>query len=87
MSYKQREFVQVQRYDFDLEEWQKRYTLTPVGSRDELKFFRVIGVYGKAYFDSPDEYRKYAGVADEDLVAFYAAADAWRARQGGEGKE
>ena len=62
------EKISVTRWSGCANEWQLVSTGIPVGSPEELKFFRVTVPHEssrKIYFDSPEQYLSYSQATDE----------------------
>lgn len=77
--YKFRDYINVMRWDEDLDEWKLMSTRYAQGTHDEEQFFRVIVPgEGKLFFDGPDAYSQYAQLDDESATTFQEAARLWR---------
>ena len=62
--------------------WQLRQTDGYVGTRDELKYFRMIDLNGKHFFTGPGDYLSFSGadLNDEDS-GLRGIIEAWLERQ------
>lgn len=69
--------------DVDLT-WRLRQMVNQyVGTRDELRYFRVINEHGKHFFDSPAEYLAFSGADPKDHQNFPGLSEiisAWEKR-------
>lgn len=65
-------------------EWRLReMTGEYVGTRDELKYFRMINEHGKNFFMGPHDYLAFSGATLDDEDSCYGLSDvvaAWHAR-------
>lgn len=77
--YKFRDYINVMRWDEDLDEWKLMSTRYAQGTRDEEQFFRVIVPGGgKLFFDGPDAYLNYTNLEEDSLPMFEEHARRWR---------